>query len=292
MTDPALSTKATLEKDDRILLQTRLVLIVVVPVLLIAFLILYVFPDQYGDRFAWTIQPYMTSSLIGSGYLGGAYMFVFAIFGHRFHRITAAFPPVTSFTIAMLLATFLHWDRFDINHFSFQVWLILYIITPFLIPYLWIKNRVTDPGTPEPDDMAVPSFAKWAFLAFGVAAMLWAIIMFLFPQFAIDIWPWRLSPLTARVLGGWFSLLGVGGLFTSRDPRWSAWRIPLQSITLWIVLIFIGAFLNPGDFTNGFLESFHDRDGNCCRGVNWLSDLDGRKPKTAGLKNIDSTGAG
>ena len=52
MTDPALSTKATLEKDDRILLQTRLVLIVVVPVLLIAFLILYVFPDQYGDRFA------------------------------------------------------------------------------------------------------------------------------------------------------------------------------------------------------------------------------------------------
>ena len=256
MTSTTLSGKDTLTKDDHILLQTRLVLIVVVPVLILAFLILYVFPDQYGDRFAWKIQPHMTSLLIGSGYLGGAYMFVFAIFGHRFHRVNAAFPPVTSFTIAMLLATFLHWDRFDITHFPFQLWLILYIITPFLILYLWIKNRLTDSGTPEPDDLEVPSFAKWAFLAFGVAAMLWTIIMFIFPQFTISIWPWKLSLLTARVLGGWFSLLGVGGLFTSRDPRWSAWRIPLQSITLWAALVLIGAFMNPGDFTRGVWNSF------------------------------------
>jgi peptidoglycan/LPS O-acetylase OafA/YrhL len=243
-------------QDDRILLQTRLVLIVVVPVLILAFLILYVFPDQYGDRFAWKIQPHMTSLLIGSGYLGGAYMFVFAIFGRKWHRVTAAFPPVTSFTIMMLLATFLHWDKFDINHFAFQLWLILYIITPFLVPYLWIKNRVTDPGTPKPNDKEVPRFAKWAFQVFGFAAVTWAVVMFVFPQFAIDIWPWKLSPLTARVLGGWFSLLGIGGLSTSRDSRWSAWRIPLQSITLWATLVVIGALMNPSDFVSGIWNSF------------------------------------
>jgi peptidoglycan/LPS O-acetylase OafA/YrhL len=243
-------------QDDRILLQTRLVLIVVVPVLILAFLILYVFPDQYGDRFAWKIQPHMTSVLIGSGYLGGAYMFVFATFGRKWHRVTAAFPPVTSFTIAMLLATFLHWDKFDINHFAFQLWLILYVITPILIPYLWIKNRVTDPGTPEPNDKEVPHFAKWAFQVFGIVAVIWAVIMFVFPQFAIDIWPWKLSPLTARVLGGWFSLLGIGGLSTGHDSRWSAWRIPLQSITLWATLVMIGAFMNPSDFASGVWNSF------------------------------------
>jgi hypothetical protein len=252
----SLPNKSALPKDDRILLQTRLVLIIVVPVLILAFLILYVFPDQYGDRFAWTIQPHMTSLLIGSGYLGGAYMFVFAIFGRRFHRVTAAFPSVTSFTVAMLLVTFLHWDRFDITHFPFQLWLILYVITPFLIPYLWIKNRVTDPGTLEPDDKEVPTFARSAFLLFGIAAMIWAVAMFLAPQFAIGIWPWNLSPLTARVLGGWFSLLGIGGLVTSRDPRWSAWRVPLQSITLWATLVVIGAFMNPGDFAGGVWNSF------------------------------------
>ena len=56
---------------------------------------------------------------------------------------------------SLLLATLLHWDRFDITQFPFQLCLILYIITPFLVPYLWIKNRATDPGTPEADDVSV-----------------------------------------------------------------------------------------------------------------------------------------
>ena len=183
-------------------------------------------------------------------------MFVFAIFGKRWHRIKAAFPPVTTFTVAMLLATFIHWDRFDIRHFPFQLWLILYVITPFLVPYLWIKNRATDPGTPEADDLTVPVFAKWAFMAFGVVGIGMAIFMFISPQTLIHVWPWTLSPLTARILGGWFGLLGVGGFYASQDPRWSAWRMPLQSITFWGILILIGAFMNPQDFTNGLWNPF------------------------------------
>ena len=243
-------------KDDRILLQTRIVLIVVVPFLLLAFLILYFFPDLSGQRFAWEIKPHMTALFIGSGYLGGAYMFVFAIFGRRWHRVKGAFPPVISFTIAMLLATFVHWDRFDIRHFPFQLWLILYIITPFLVYYLWHSNRITDPGTPEVDDTRVPGIVRKAFLIFGIGAIIWAIIMFVLPQTAISIWPWKLSPLTARIMAGWFSLLGMGGIYTSQDKRWSAWRIPLQSITLWAALVLAGAFFNPGDFPAGVVNSF------------------------------------
>jgi len=252
----ASSKKTALVRDDRILLQTRLVLIVVVPFLLLAFLILFIFPDLSGERFAWAIKPHMTALFIGSGYLGGAYMFVFAIFGKRWHRIKAAFPPVTTFTIAMLLATILHWDRFDIKHFPFQLWLVLYIITPVIVPYLWFKNRVTDPGTPEPDDLAVPALAKWAFMASGIVGIGMALFMFLSPQTMISVWPWALTPLTARVLGGWFGLLGVGGLYASQDSRWSAWRIPMQSITFWGILILIGAFMNPGDFSNGLWNPF------------------------------------
>lgn len=252
----ASSKKSAPVQDDRILLQTRIVLIIVIPFLLLAFLILYFFPDLSGERFAWGIKPHMTALFIGSGYLGGAYMFVFAIFGKHWHRIKAAFPPVTTFTVAMLLATFLHWDRFDISHFPFQIWLVLYIITPFLVPYLWIKNRVTDPGTPEPNDLTVPTLAKWAFMVSGVTGIGMAIFMFISPQTMIAIWPWTLSPLTARILGGWFGLLGVGGLYASQDSRWSSWRMPVQSITFWGILILIGAVMNPQDFTNGLWNSF------------------------------------
>jgi hypothetical protein len=243
-------------KDDRIFLLTRIVLIVVVPFLLLAFLILYFFPEMSAQRFAWGIKPHMTALFIGSGYLAGAYMFVFAIFGKHWHRVKGAFPSVTFFTISMLLATIIHWDRFDISHFPFQLWLVLYIVTPFIVPYLWIRNRVTDPGVLEPGDLVVPTYAKWAFRAFGVIGIGMAIYMFLFPQPLINIWPWVLSPLTARILGGWFGLLGIGGFYVSQDSRWSVWQVPLQSITLWGILILIGALMNPLDFTNGVWNLF------------------------------------
>lgn len=243
-------------QDDRILLQTRLVLIVVVPFLLLAFLILYFFPDLSGEHFAWEIKPHMTALFIGSGYLGGAYMFVYAIFGKRWHRVKAAFPPVTTFTVAMLLATLLHWDRFDITHFPFQLWLIFYIITPFLVPYLWIKNRITHSSAPEPNDVPVPALARTVFMLSGGIGIALALFMFINPGAMIPVWPWTLTPLTARVLGGWFGLLGVGGLYFSQDPRWSAWRVPMQSITFWGILILIGAFMNPQDFTGGLWNPF------------------------------------
>ncbi len=250
------SKKSVPVRDDRILLQTRLVLIVVVPFLLLAFLILYIFPDQSGERFAWAIKPHITALFIGSGYLAGAYMFVYAIFGRRWHRIKAAFPAVTTFTVAMLLATILHWDRFDLKHFPFQLWLILYVITPVLVPYLWVKNRASDPGTPEENDVPVPALAKWAFMASGLIGLALALSLFIQPEVLIAAWSWMLTPLTARVLAGWFGLLGVGGLYASQDPRWSAWRIPIQSITAWGILILIGALMNPQDFTTGLWNPF------------------------------------
>lgn len=235
-------------QDDRILPLTRIVLAIVIPFLLLAFLILFFFPDDSGTRFAWAIKPHMTAVIMASGYLGGAYQFVFAVFGKRWHRISGAFAPVTAFTISMMLATVLHWDRFDLSHFPFQIWLVLYLITPFLVPFLWLRNRLTDPGTPEPLDAVVPGFARLGMSAFGGLAALTSLFLFIAPKTAIPLWPWLLTPLTARVLGGWFALLAVGGLTIPRDSRWSAWRIAMQSILFWAILVLIGSFMNTQDF--------------------------------------------
>lgn len=256
MKTQATSKKSAPIQDDRIMPLTRIVLVIVVPFLLLAFLILYLFPDRSGERFAWEIKPHMTALFIGSGYLAGAYMFLFAIFGKRWHVVKAAFPAVTFFTVAMLLATVLHWDRFNINHFPFQLWLVLYVVTPFLVPYIWIRNRASDTGVPGANDVPVPFLAKLAFVASGITGLILAFVMFISPQTMIAIWPWALTPLTARVLGGWFGLLGIGGLVASQDPRWSAWRVPLQSITLWGILIVIAALMNPEDFPDGLWNPF------------------------------------
>lgn len=244
-TKPALSEFA---RDDRILPTTKVALIIVVPFLVLAFLILYFFPERSAERFAWAIKPAMTALFIGAGYLGGGYQFVRLILGREWHRYGMAFPPVMAFTVAMLAATLLHWDRFDVHHFPFQLWLVLYIITPFLITWLWWTNRRTDPVAPELDDPLLPRGANFAFGALGVVTLLAALTVFVKPQLAIGVWPWSLTPLTARVLAGWFALMGVGSLVLARERRWSACRVALQSFMLWHGLVLAGAFWHELDF--------------------------------------------
>lgn len=242
---------------------TRLVAGAVVPVLLLAFIILYVFPDRSGENFAWAVTPHMTALYIGAGYLGGAVQLAATALGLPWHRVKHGFLPITTFTIFMIVDTVLHWDRFDIGHFPFQLWLILYIITPVLIPWLWLRNRGEDPGTPEPGDLVVPAGARLAMSATGVVLGLFAAVGFLFPNVLIGLWVWQLTPLTARLFAGWFALLAVGGLSIGRERRWSAWTVGLGSIFLWHLLVAAGAFWNAADFKDARL-------GNWFLAVIWL----------------------
>lgn len=238
-------------QQDRILPFTRILAVIVVPFLVLAFLILYFFPQTSGQNFAWSIQPNMTAMFMGAGYIGGAWLFVNAIFGKRWHRIAPGFPAITAFTVVMLLATILHWDRFDINHFPFVLWLGLYVVTPFLVPFAFLRNQSTASAAYEADDVSVPRIARMGLLALGIMLLAIAVIGFVMPNVLISIWQWQLTPLTARVMSGWLALLGVGGVVISRDARWSAWRVGLQCIGSWHVLVVIAALLSADQFPNG-----------------------------------------
>jgi len=241
-------------RDDRIFLSTRIISAVVVPFLILAFLVLYLTPEQSGQRFAWEIKPAMTAAFMGAGYLGGSWLFISAIFGRRWHRVAAGFLPVTTFTIFMLLTTILHWERFDIRHIPFLLWLGLYVITPLLVPLMWWRNRVTDPGTPEPGDQIAPALARWSLRLLGALLLIFAVGGFIFPERLISLWPWALTPLTARIMSGWFGLLGVGGLVIGSELRWSGWKVGLQSIGLWHLLVVIAAVIYQEDFPVGLLN--------------------------------------
>jgi len=52
-------------------------------------------------------------------------------------------------------------------------------------------------------------------------------------------------------MSGWFALLGVGGVVISSDSRWSAWKVGIQSIGLWHLLVLIAALIRKEDFPSG-----------------------------------------
>ncbi len=228
------------ERDDRVLPVTRVVAACVVPFLIVAFAVLYLRPDLSGERFAWKIQPTFTAFWMGTGYLGGAWFFASVVRAKRWHEVTLGLPPVCAFVWVMLAVTVLHWERFDIHHLAFQLWLILYVATPVLIPALWLINRRRDPVVPDAGEVIMGPRVRIAMGLIGGALVALALWMLLFPQAAIGVWAWKLTPLTARVMAGWFSLSGVGGLVLASEPRWSSWRVLLQSMMLWLAMLTLG----------------------------------------------------
>jgi peptidoglycan/LPS O-acetylase OafA/YrhL len=220
----------------------------IIPFLIAAFLILYVQGEETARRFAWDIPSRLTSAVIGAGYLGGAYFFLRAGLGNAWHQVAAGWMPVAVYTLFMLAATLLHWDKFDPGHWPFQVWLALYLLTPGLLWFVWRRNQVTDTGLPDRGDREVPPSVRRTMAVVSGLILLAAVFLFVFPDFAIRIWPWTLTPLTARVVAGWQALLGAGGIALARAGRWSAWRIALQSIGFWQGLVVLAFFLHRSEF--------------------------------------------
>lgn len=235
-------------RDDRILPMTRWISRLIVPVLAFVFLLLYIFPHRTDEMFAWTVRPDMTPLLMGAGYIGGAYFFVRAARAEKWHHVAVGFLPVATFASLMTAATLIHWDRFNHGHPAFFLWAGLYATTPFLVLYAWWENRKRDTKVADADDVTLPLGARWVMGAFGAIILATGILLFLFPSLMMGIWPWTLSPLTARVGGGWFALPGVLWLGIARDPRWQAARIGLESQGLSLVLILLGVARAWDDF--------------------------------------------
>ena len=80
-------------RDDRLLATTRWTAIVIIPVLVAAFVILYLFPSRTQDLWAWTVRPTMTPMLMGGGYLAGAWFFLRVARTRSGHQALSSYAP-------------------------------------------------------------------------------------------------------------------------------------------------------------------------------------------------------
>ena len=98
-------------RDDRILPFTRVVAAIVTAILVTAWVVLYLWPEQTDRRFAWTVEPTMTPMLMGAGYGSAALFWARVTAGRRWHTVGLGLLPTTLFTWMLLVATLLHWDK-------------------------------------------------------------------------------------------------------------------------------------------------------------------------------------
>lgn len=235
--------------DDQILSVTRWIAALVIPFLVVAFVILFIFPYQTEMLFAWKIQPSMSAMMLGSAYAGGIYFFAGVLQSKQWHQIKVGFLPVITFASLLGIATILHWDKFNHNHISFFAWAGLYFTTPFIVSFVWLRNRHQDTGNLGDTDTIIPYTARLIMGLFGTVTLIISLFLFIQPDMMITLWFWKLTPLTARVMGAMFALPGLVGLGIASDKRWSAAPLILQSQGFSILLILIASIRSLQDYT-------------------------------------------
>ncbi len=226
---------------------TKWLALLILPFLVVASVLLYLLPTETELLFAWTIQPTLTAMLLGSAYLGGIWFFVHVVWQIRWHRVRHGFPSIVVFASLAGVATLLHIDRFHAGHVSFITWLVLYLVTPFLVLGALLANRQSDDGLAEEGDFRIPFRVRVMLGSLGVLALLVGLALFLVPQAFLSTWAWDLTPLTGRIVGAVLTLPGMVNLWLFFDERWSAFRWIYQAQLFSLSFIALALVFARGD---------------------------------------------
>lgn len=226
------------DTNDRVLKSTRILASIIAPILIAAFIMLYLFPKDTGTLFAWPIKPTMSAMMLGATYMGGAYFFTKVAMTKKWHTVSLGFIPVTAFAGILGIATLLHWDLFTSGHISFILWAFLYLTLPIAIPIFWLINQRVNQGA-QGSAECLPQTFRWVYGILGSVLTLASVMFLITPEMMIPSWSWTLSPLTSRVLSAMFALPGLVGISAAIDGRWSAVKVIFQSQALSILLILL-----------------------------------------------------
>ena len=177
--------------------------------------------DRY---FAWTITVEPMAGFLGAAYAAGFVLSVLSLRQARWERVRVTVVAVTAFTMLALVPTLIHLHKLHLMmgapaaRFAAWFWLIVYLITPPACVAVLIRQEVAKRSPvrhvmPMPLWLAALIGLQGAILA-GVGGILFvrSIRVHELTSDAMHFWPWRLTPLTAGIVGAWLIAFGVAAV--------------------------------------------------------------------------------
>jgi hypothetical protein len=174
-------------------------------------------PANTKTNFAWPIQPVVMAAVLGGFYITSAPLFVLPLLAKRWEMIRVMILPTALFSTAQLVATFLHWDRFSVGTIPFYVWFASYLLPPPIFVSAYLRHQRQAASRPAASDDPLPVWLSWLLVICGSGLTIGAILVFIFPALLIPVFPWQLTPLTARSLCAWLMAVGTIMLSMSRE---------------------------------------------------------------------------
>jgi hypothetical protein len=213
-------------------------------------LFLYLAPGRAETDYAWAIKPPINAACIGAGYLAGCVATGLVVFKTRLWRSLRILPlALATLSLTVLTATLIHDDRFFWDYPPTWVWAGVYLAAPLLVVGFWRLQEGRE-GAPPPADRRLGALRAQS-AAMGAVLAAIGVALFLVPTGVMELWPWPLTPLLARVIAGWY-LLSASVLLTAAVSlrRYHEVPIPYATLGAWSVLLLVLPALYSDDLAD------------------------------------------
>jgi hypothetical protein len=215
---PAPAVLAETVTPRRVLRGTRVLLGAFAVLTVLAVVALFVLAGNTRNTFAWTIEPPLTASFLGAGYAAGSVLVLLSLRQSAWANVRVPFLTIFVFVVLTLVATLLHLDKlhFDDDFGALGLvakgaawfWLAVYVLVPVaMLVLLVVQDRA--PGADPPARHPVPGVLRVALAVESAALAAVGALLFVDPANATSVWPWPLTPFTARVTAAWLLAFGL-----------------------------------------------------------------------------------
>jgi hypothetical protein len=208
----------------------RRLLLIASGLVLLAGIQLFIFAESTDRHFAWTIHPALTAAFLGAGYWASVPLELLAAREKSWANARVAVPAVFVFTALTLVATLIHLDRFHFHSSSFETraatwgWIAIYAAVPPAMLLLFVR-QVRLPGPDPPRRAPLETWARTVFALQAASFLALGIALFVAPDETKAIWPWTLTPLTARAIAAWLIGIGVAAAHVLVENDWRRARV-------------------------------------------------------------------
>jgi hypothetical protein len=195
---------------------------------------LYLLTTRTDHWFAWTIQVPLTATFLGAFYFTALALAAQSATKRIWVEARVAVPGVFVFITLTFVLTLLHLGKFHfhspdrIAKGAAYLWFAIYLADPPFVAVAWFL-QLRKPGLDPPRRFLLP---VWYRTVLAVQAALFIVVgvaLFVAPDATKGIWPWPLTPLTARAVAAWVVALGLVVGQAAWENAWE--RIDIASIS-------------------------------------------------------------
>jgi len=233
----------------------RALLLVFSLLTLLGVIALYVLSPATDRSFAWTIEPPLTAALLGAGYAAGCVLVLLSLRDPVWAHSRLAVLTILVFVLVTLAATLVHLDRFHLQpefaglpllaRGAAWFWLTVYVVVPVaMVVSLVVQERA--PGVDPPPGHPVPPALRAALGLESAVLLVVGVCLWAAPSTATTLWPWPLTPLTARVTAAWLIAFGVATALAALAGDLERLRTSSIAYTVFGALLLVAIARYPG----------------------------------------------